>query len=179
MPCLYVQSLKSRYETDDANIARVFDRAREVTPCCLVFEDLDAIVTPENRSAFLNELDGFASASGMLTLATTNHPEKLDPSILERPSRFDRKYNFGLPAATERQRYLAGWNARLDPEMRIGDGDVDRLAKDTEAFSFAYLKELYLSSMMRWMAHADRGPMLGVLRSQLDVLRGQMRSATG
>jgi ATP-dependent 26S proteasome regulatory subunit len=176
VPCLYVQSLKARYETDDANIARVFDRAREVTPCCLVFEDLDAMITAENRSTFLNQLDGFANASGMLTLATTNHPEQLDPAILERPSRFDRKYHFGLPAATERGRYIAQWRERLDPAMHIEDAKVDALVADTDGFSFAYLKELFLSAMMRWIKTRENGAMASVLTAQLQTLREQMKT---
>jgi AAA+ superfamily predicted ATPase len=42
VPCLYVHSLKSRYDADDRNILKVFERARTYTPSCLVFEDLDA-----------------------------------------------------------------------------------------------------------------------------------------
>lgn len=170
-PTLYVQSLKSRYETDDANISRVFERAREVTPCCLVFEDLDAMITPENRSVFLNQLDGFADASGMLTLATTNHPERLDPSILERPSRFDRKYHFELPAPSERRRYVSRWRERLDAAMAISDEEIDRLVEATDGFSFAYLKELFLSSMTRWMRTKEPGTMMRILEDQVAHLR--------
>jgi len=51
----------------------------------------------DDRSLFLNELDGFAQNAVLLTIATTNHPHKLDRSILDRPSRFDRKFHFPLP----------------------------------------------------------------------------------
>ena len=176
VPCLYVQSLKAPYQTDDANIARVFDRAREVTPCCLVFEDLDSMITSENRSTFLNQLDGFSNASGMLTLATTNHPEQLDTAILDRPSRFDRKYHFGLPASTERERYVTGWRKRLDSAMNITDDEAGRLVADTDGFSFAYLKELFLSSMIRWIKTREEGAMWSVLQAQLHTLREQMRT---
>jgi ATPase family associated with various cellular activities (AAA) len=178
VPCLYVQSLKSRHDTDDENIAELFDRAREITPCCLVFEDLDAMITSENRSVFLNQLDGFANASGLLVLATTNHPELLDPSILERPSRFDRKYHFPIPASAERAQYAAAWNLRLDSAMRIADSELATLTAETEGFSFAYLKELFLSAMIRWMKDQKAGAMPEILRSQLVTLRGQMRSDT-
>jgi ATP-dependent 26S proteasome regulatory subunit len=176
VPCLYVQSLKSKYDPEDANIEHVFDRAREVTPCCLVFEDLDAMITPENRSFFLNQLDGFSNASGMLTLATTNHPEKLDPAIVERPSRFDRKYDFALPAPAERARYIATWRERLDAAMNIDDAQVEKLVRDTDGFSFAYLKELFLSAMVRWMKSRERGAMFAILEQQLTTLRAQMRT---
>ncbi len=60
----------------------------------LIIEDIDSLVTEHNRSYFLNQLDGFEENAGILTVATSNHPEKLDPAISNRPSRFDRRYYF-------------------------------------------------------------------------------------
>jgi hypothetical protein len=176
VPCLYVSSFKSRYGEEDSNIESVFQRAREITPCCLVFEDLDAMIHDGNRSFFLNQLDGLGNASGLLTVATTNHADRLDPAILERPSRFDRKYHFNLPGPVERQTYLSLWNARLTDEMRIDGDTAAKLVEATNDFSFAYLKELYLSAMMRWMVERKPGGMGAVLSSQLDVLREQMKT---
>jgi hypothetical protein len=177
LPCIYVTSLKSRYSTEDAGIDSVFSRAMEITPCVLVFEDLDAMITNKNRSFFLNKLDGLADASGLVTLATTNHPERLDPAILERPSRFDRKYHFDLPSAPERERYLAMWNARVDAAMRVEPAVLGELVEDTHEFSFAYLKELWVSAMVRWMHEKNAGEMRAHLRGQARVLREQMSRA--
>jgi ATPase family associated with various cellular activities (AAA) len=177
VPCLYVQSLATRYETEDHCIRQVFGHARELTPCCLVFEDLDAMITPKNRSFFLNQLDGFEQNDGILTIATTNHADRLDPAIVDRPSRFDRKYHFELPARPERRAYTEMWNARLDPAMRVTDeAAIARLAEDTEGFSFAYVKELFVSSMVRWMAGSRERPLLPILFDQLGLLRHQMRT---
>src|SRR5690606_37405070 len=109
LPILYVRSLESGGMFDDgehANISEIFSGARRAAPCLLVLEDLDALITPSNRSLFLNELDGFAQNTGVCVVATSNFPERLDPSILERPSPFDRRYTFALPAAAERRAYL-------------------------------------------------------------------------
>ncbi len=176
VPCLYVQSLQSRYETDDANILKVFKHARTLTPCCLVFEDLDAMITPQNRSFFLNQLDGFSDNPGILTLATTNHPERLDPAILSRPSRFDRKYHFALPGLPERLAYIELWNGRFGAEMRLAPGEARALAEATDGFSFAYVKELFVSSMMAWVEKREAGDMPRVMHEQLAVLREHMRS---
>jgi hypothetical protein len=173
-PCLYVQSFKSRYETEHAGIKNVFERARSSAPCLLVLEDLDSLITPENRSFFLNELDGFAENRGIITLATTNHPEKLDPSIVDRPSRFDMKYHFELPAANERREYLAVWNGRLHAQMQLTSVEIDQAAGWTEGFSFAYLKELILSSITRWIRGSRQGSVAGVMESQVGLLREQM-----
>ncbi len=178
-PCLYVKSFRDEYRTDDQhNIRQVFERARRSAPCILVLEDLDSLITPQSRSFFLNELDGFASNAGIVTLATTNHPERLDASILDRPSRFDRKYPFDLPELAERQAYIAMWNNSLQPALRLSVEAVARVAEATEGFSFAYLKELFLSSMMRWIALSQSQNMDVLMTAQIETLREQMVSAS-
>ena len=174
VPCIYVQSFEAKYSTPQQGIEAVFKRARETTPCVLVFEDIDALLVPGSQSYFLNELDGFASNAGVITLATTNHPERLDPSIVDRPSRFDRKYHFELPGERARGAYIALWNDKLEPTLRLSPADASALAEATAAFSFAYIQEVFVSSMMRWMATRDDGGIAHVAREQVDLLRAQM-----
>ena len=173
-PCLYVKSLKARYATDHETIHDVFERARQTTPCLLILEDLDSLINDRNRSFFLNELDGFAANTGVVVIATTNHPEKLDPAILDRPSRFDRKYTFALPAPEEREAYIAHWNTTLEPELRLSVAGLAEIVALTEGFSFAYLKEMFVSSMMRWIANLQPDQMDAAMRSQIVLLREQM-----
>ncbi len=177
-PCLYVKSFRSPHApgVDEYSIRQVFDRARRTSPCVLVLEDLDSLLTPQNRSFFLNELDGFASNIGIVTLATTNHPERLDPAILDRPSRFDRKYPFDLPEIAERTAYIVMWNDSLKPSLRLSEERIAKISQLTDGFSFAYLKELFLSSKMRWIAHPQQGTMEQVMTEQVGKLREQMLS---
>lgn len=178
IPVLYVKSLKSEYGTDHDSIRKVFDRARHTAPCLLVLEDLDSLVNAGNRSFFLNELDGFAANTGIIALATANYPEKLDPAILDRPSRFDRKFNFELPATAERARYIKLWSDGLEPALQLAPEAIQDLVEKTDDFSFAYLKELFLSGMMQWIDEQDSGrDMASVLASLVGPLREQMKSA--
>jgi AAA+ superfamily predicted ATPase len=176
LPCLYVKSLKSQYDNPHENIKQVFKRARQSAPCLLILEDIDSLVEGDNRSFFLNEIDGFAANTGLVILATTNHPERIDPAILDRPSRFDRKYYFELPALTERIAYTNLWNEKFKPTLRLSDVSITKIAKMTEGFSFAYLKELFLSSMMHWMAEMEAGGMEKSVISQVITLQEQMKS---
>ena len=176
-PCLYVKTFESEDWTEETGIRRVFERARACSPCLLVLEDLDSLVSADNRSFFLNELDGFAANVGILTIATTNHPGKLDPAILDRPSRFDRKYHFGLPEPTERLAYIERWNRALETEARLTPEGETEAAGRTEGFSFAYLKELFLSSLMVWVAAPDPEGMDSILLEQVESLRDQMKTA--
>jgi AAA+ superfamily predicted ATPase len=175
-PCLYIRSFKSDDDTEEENMSEVFKRARMTAPCVLVLEDLDSMIDKNNRAFFLNELDNFNSNTGVVVLATTNHPEKLDSSILDRPSRFDRKYYFQLPADAERRAYIAKWNGELQPEMRVREESVARVVRDTQAFSFAYLKELFVTSMVQWMSSGGAGSMDEVLIGQAELLRSQMKT---
>jgi DNA replication protein DnaC len=175
-PCLYIRSFKSDDDTEEENMSEVFKRARMTAPCVLVLEDLDSMIDKNNRAFFLNELDGFNSNTGVVVLATTNHPEKLDSSILDRPSRFDRKYYFQLPADAERRAYIARWNCELQPEMRVTEQSVARVVSETHDFSFAYLKELFVTSMIQWLSSSGAGPMDEVLIGQTESLRSQMNT---
>ncbi len=107
----------------------------------------------------------------------SNHPERLDPAILDRPSRFDRKYPFDLPEQAERQAYITMWNISLKPALRLSDEAANTLSELTEGFSFAYLKELFLSSMMRWIANGQQGTMEQTMSGQVHTLKEQMASA--
>ncbi len=183
-PCLYIRSFKAEYGTEQEHMAEVFRRARKASPCVVVLEDLDSMIDNNNRAFFLNELDGFQTNTGVVVLATTNHPEKLDPAILDRPSRFDRKYYFQLPAEKERLVYIARWNAELQPELRMTKGAAYALVRETEGFSFAYLKELVVASMVQWISSGGGGAMDDVILAQVKMLRSQMghdnaQSATG
>ncbi|HEY0765497.1 MAG TPA: AAA family ATPase [Pyrinomonadaceae bacterium] len=173
-PCLYIRSFKTDDETEQENISEVFKRARMMSPCVLVLEDLDSMIHSENRSFFLNELDGFQSNNGVVVLATTNHPEQLDPSILDRPSRFDRKYYFELPRENERRAYVAKWNQELQLEMRVTERGAEAVVKGTAGFSFAYLKELFVTAMVQWITSGGNGSMDRVIMSQAELLRSQM-----
>lgn len=176
-PCLYVKSVQAGELPDSWSVRRVFDRARESAPCVLVLEDLDSLLTDKNRSFFLNELDGFAANRGIFTVATTNHPERLDPAILNRPSRFDRKFHFDLPDADLRRAFIGMWNRSLKPELRLSDAGLGRTAEQTEGFSFAYLKELFVSAVTGWMNEAGPGTMDRLIGEHVAALRSEMLTA--
>ncbi|HEX5603854.1 MAG TPA: ATP-binding protein [Pyrinomonadaceae bacterium] len=177
-PCLYIRSFKAEHSTEEENMGEVFKRARMTTPCVIVLEDLDSMIDNNNRAFFLNELDGFHSNTGMVVLATTNHPEKLDSSILDRPSRFDRKYYFQLPADAERRAYVDKWSRELQHEMRVTEKGAARLVSETQDFSFAYLKELLVASMIQWVSLGGLRSMDEVILAQTDLLRKQISDSS-
>jgi AAA+ superfamily predicted ATPase len=142
----------------------------------LVLEDIDSLVRPHCLSVFLNELDGLRADTGILTVATTNHPERLDPALLERPSRFDRKYHFDLPHAEQRRHYLDLWGKRFEPAMQIDASSAALLVERTEGMSFAFLKEVVVSAMTRWILEQTPGKMGSLALAELEGLRATWRA---
>ncbi len=176
-PCLYVKSFLARHASPEESIGRVFDRARRAAPCVVVLEDLDCLIDDSNRSVLLNELDGFAQNEGLLVMATTNHPEKLDRSLLDRPSRFDRKFHFPLPGVEERRRYLERWQRSVEPGLKLSAGGLTSLVEGSHGFTFAYLKELTFGAMLSFMEAPERGGMDEIAERVLLALKGEMSSA--
>ncbi|KAF2098637.1 P-loop containing nucleoside triphosphate hydrolase protein [Rhizodiscina lignyota] len=145
IPSLYVKSAPYTY-----HIRAVFEFARRMTPCLLILEDIETIVTPANRSYFFNEVDGLENNDGMLTIATTNYLDRLDPGLSKRPSRFDRKYLFPLPSFEERVLYCDYWRRKLQKKPSIEFPKVlcRPMAKITDDFSFAYLQEAFVATLL-------------------------------
>ncbi|KAL8721504.1 MAG: hypothetical protein Q9225_001849 [Loekoesia sp. 1 TL-2023] len=157
IPTLYVKSLAGCRGPHYA-IREVFVKARETAPCLLIFEDLDSLISDKVKSFFLNEVDGLESNDGIMMIGSTNYLDRLDPGIAKRPSRFDRKYHFALPAVAERTKYCDYWRSKLAKSKSIDFPPKlsAAVAEITEDFSFAYLKETFISSLLIILA-AQRG----------------------
>lgn len=149
VPTLYVKTLSS-FAGPEYSIAQIFDLARRTAPCLLVFEDLDSIVTDSVRSYFLNAVDGIQKNDGILMIGSTNHLDRLDPGIAKRPSRFDRKYLFPNPNEKERVAYMKYWQSKLadNEEVDFPDKLCTAVAKITKDFSFAYMQEAMVASLL-------------------------------
>ena len=145
IPSLYVKSAPRTYD-----IRNVFITARKFSPCLLIFEDIDTIVTPSSRSYFFNEVDGLENNDGLFMVASTNHLDRLDPGLSSRPSRFDRKYLFPLPNHEERVLYCEYWRKKLKskPAIKFPEKLSPAIAEITEDFSFAYLKEAFVATLL-------------------------------
>src|SRR6266536_3545235 len=87
---------------------------------------------------FMDEMDAFDPATGVVVIAATNRPEALDPALL-RPGRFDRQVIIPLPNQRERRAILAV-HAR---GKKLGDDvDLDVVSRGTPGFSGADLANL-------------------------------------
>ena len=64
----------------------------------------------------------------------------------------------------------------MEPAMRLSPETLADAVRRTEGYSFAYLKELWLSSLMRWISSPQTQDMDTVFTGQIDTLREQMHA---
>ena len=134
--CVAYMPKDSSNESDQLD--RAFNMAEDLAPSILILEDLDKFGHNVPLSQVLNRLDGLSTPCGVLVIATTNAPEKLDPALLFRPSRLDRVWTFPLPDYGQRLAFLTRKGHGLFREQTLQE-----IAKNSEGFSVAYLQEVF------------------------------------
>lgn len=152
--------VQGNFDGDD--FAEIIRRWRAGAPSILVIEDLNWIIEKVNVSSFLNTLDGIddETTNGLLLIATTNYPEKLDPAINNRPGRFDVTIEIPSPDESLRRTFL-----RAKLPMCISDETIAQIARSLEYCSFAHLHEVLRLAGL-YAIHAGR-----VERTDEDVTR--------
>ena len=114
----------------EANVRRVFQRARDARPCVVFFDELDSVAPKRGNqgdsggvmdrivSQLLAELDGMSGGGGdddgsgsgggggggggVFVIGATNRPDLLDQALL-RPGRFDKMLYLGVSDTHEKQ----------------------------------------------------------------------------
>ena len=102
----------------EANVRRVFQRARDARPCVVFFDELDSVAPKRGNqgdsggvmdrivSQLLAELDGMSDGDGggggVFVIGATNRPDLLDQALL-RPGRFDKMLYLGISDTHDKQ----------------------------------------------------------------------------
>ncbi len=84
----------------EEGMRKIFERARQVAPCVIFFDEIDSLagkrgvdagskVTERVLNQLLAEMDGLEDLNDVLVIGATNRPDMLDTALL-RPGRFDR-----------------------------------------------------------------------------------------
>jgi peroxin-6 len=105
----------------EANVRRVFQRARDARPCVVFFDELDSVAPKRGNqgdsggvmdrivSQLLAELDGMSDGEegggGVFVIGATNRPDLLDQALL-RPGRFDKMLYLGISDTHEKQQTI-------------------------------------------------------------------------
>jgi transitional endoplasmic reticulum ATPase len=97
-------------------IRETFRKARQVAPCVIFFDELDAIAPNRGQemgnnvservvNQLLTELDGLEDMENVMVIGATNRPDMIDPALL-RSGRFDRLVMVGEPNVEGREQIL-------------------------------------------------------------------------
>lgn len=142
-------------------------------PCVVIIEDADTIgADPTLRSNFLNMLDGLFGTPGVLTIASSNAPEKLDPAFTGRPNRFDLYYVFHNPRARERKKLLL---QKLGG-VKLGKRQMDWLVRETQGMSAAFVQEVAVKAL-RLAFHTKKKVNFSVLQESVEAIKKHMRTS--
>ena len=122
----------------EANVRRVFQRARDARPCVVFFDELDSVAPKRGNqgdsggvmdrivSQLLAELDGMSDGDegtrgGVFVIGATNRPDLLDQALL-RPGRFDKMLYLGVADNHDKQLTILEALTRkfnLDPDLDL------------------------------------------------------------
>ncbi|CAL9732552.1 peroxisomal ATPase Pex6p [Monosporozyma unispora] len=129
----------------EANVRRVFQKAREARPCVIFFDEIDSVAPKRGNqgdsggvmdrivSQLLAELDGMSgNGEGVFVIGATNRPDLLDEALL-RPGRFDKLLYLGISDTNEKQHNIL---KALTRKFTLAE-DVD-LTKVVEVCPFNY-----------------------------------------
>ncbi|KAF8541180.1 hypothetical protein BDD12DRAFT_979837 [Trichophaea hybrida] len=158
----------------EANVRRVFQRARDARPCVVFFDELDSVAPKRGNqgdsggvmdrivSQLLAELDGMSEgkegAGGVFVIGATNRPDLLDPALL-RPGRFDKMLYLGVSDTHEKQLTIL---EALTRKFTISDEcDLAAVAETlpftyTGADLYALCSDAMLKAITRQAIHVDR-----------------------
>jgi SpoVK/Ycf46/Vps4 family AAA+-type ATPase len=152
---------------DKGDLAAVFERWVEHAPAMLIIEDLDHALKSMDLAQFLNLVDGIdASATGgLLLIATTNHPDDLDPAINARPGRFDVVMEIAPPDAVLRSRFFRQQLPGLDEET------LKMAKRESVGLSFSHLHEVVRLSGLMALSEGRGERTARHVREALEVVR--------
>jgi transitional endoplasmic reticulum ATPase len=139
----------------EEGMRKVFERARQVAPCIIFFDEIDSLggkrgmetgtkVTERVLNQLLAEMDGLEDLNDILVIGATNRPDMLDPGLL-RPGRFDKILLVNTPEEEGRLKILEIHTKKmpLAKDVKIKD-----YAKKTAGYSGADLEALVREAAM-------------------------------
>jgi transitional endoplasmic reticulum ATPase len=127
-------------------LREVFKKARRSAPCILFFDTVDAVapklgddaqgVHARILSQLAREIDNLRDVKGVILIAATNRPERVDQALL-RSGRFDHVVRFEKPSVVDRAAILRLCCRQMP---LAGDVDLEELARLTDGLTGADLE---------------------------------------
>lgn len=133
----------------------------------VVFEELAAQLDYMPIEPFLNFMDGENSMDDTITVGTTNYPQWLPASVLERTSRFDLLFYMDNPNVEERRAFFTSFGG-----LAFSDQDL----AETEGMSMSDLREIVLSALRKKQTITQALETLKERKATVDRILGRDRN---
>ena len=137
------------------DVKSCFELARKLSPSLLIVEDIDTTGALDRNVSehpllgeFLQAMDGIVPNNGVITIATTNHSNKIDPALADRAGRFDRIIEVGLPMKVQRFKILNQLLNSMPTSSSVTRKLVDKVAASCDGLTGAWLSEVVTSSLI-------------------------------
>ncbi len=139
----------------EEGVRKIFERARQVAPCIVFFDEIDALagkrgidmgtkVTERVLNQLLAEMDGLENLSNVIIIGATNRPDMLDSALL-RPGRFDKILLVDAPDEKARGNILKIHTKNMPLAKNV---DLIELSKITAGYTGADLEALAREAAM-------------------------------
>ncbi|MBU0957652.1 MAG: CDC48 family AAA ATPase [Nanoarchaeota archaeon] len=139
----------------EKGIRKIFQKAREVAPCVIFFDEIDSIaskrgmgggskVTDQVLNQLLAEMDGLEELQDVTVIGATNRPDMLDSALL-RPGRFDRILLVETPDEKGREKIFQIHTKKMPLNKNVSIKD---LAKRTDGYVGADIESLVREAAM-------------------------------
>lgn len=125
------------YGEAEVRLRQIFDKAKKSAPCLIFIDEIDSLAPDRSKvegevekrlvAQLLSLMDGFAQLHGVIVLAATNRPDRIDPA-LRRPGRFDREVYFRVPDGNGRLEILKVQTRSMPLDLSVDLGAIADLA---------------------------------------------------
>ncbi|MCR4335709.1 MAG: AAA family ATPase [archaeon] len=146
----------------EKGIRKIFQRARQVSPVIIFFDEFDAISSRRGSgdgsgvgermvNQLLTELDGVEELKGVVFVAATNRPDLIDPALM-RPGRIDKIIHIPAPDLGARKVILEIHTKDTPLASNI---DLNEIAQKTEGYSGADIEGLIREAALLSMKESN------------------------
>ena len=164
----------------EKGVREIFRKARQVAPCIIFFDEIDALVPRRSGSdsshvsenvvsQILTEIDGLEELHNVLIIGATNRLDIVDEALL-RPGRFDRVIEVPKPDAKGREQIF---KIHTQKKPLANDVDISKIVELTNGFSGAEMAAIAnraaIASLKRYVAGKSKN-VKDIKITQQDIL---------
>ncbi len=152
------EMLSSLVNGTATNLQNAFDAARDIAPCVLFIDEIDALAGKRSASGdssdrshnaavntLLTQLDGLQKAAEpIFVIAATNRADSIDPAIT-RSGRLDHPILCDIPNSEDRRQFIRFYMNKYN--LSLTEKEITDLAIQTSGMSGADMEQVFVTAL--------------------------------